>query len=255
MTGEVGFVQIGDIIADDSFPDMDLALRRGRHIDRDDGAWYALLVDGQVLLEEFYRRFGGELIHSSDGFFYLLPTGDRLGRRHLSLAEMLVGQALALLWLDPCTVESGGIVTRDEVLAHLSRVMGAAALTRALNPKKRRLDERVAEEAVRSKVAEALRRLAGLGFVEALDSDKIRLRSPLMRFAEGVRGEAAQGQALKDLAASGRIVLGDPEDGEAGGGDPDIVREPAGDPDVDGRGGASDTHDERDEDAAEEPWE
>ena len=209
------FTSVGDLVLDENFPDVDIALRRGRHIDRDDGPWYALLTDGQAEFEILYRRFGCELVHKSDGFFYLLPTTDRLGKRQLSVAEMLVGQALALLLLDPCTVESGGLVARDEVLAHMARIMGPVGLMRALNPKKKRLDERVAEQNVRTRVSEALRRLASLGFVQPLEGDRIRLRSSLMRFAEPVRGGESPEQTLEQLVANGEIALGIPDDAES----------------------------------------
>ena len=165
------YLALGDVVADELFPDLDLALRRGRHIDREDNLWYTFLVDAQALLEAFYRRFGCELTHPADGYFYLLPTGDKLGRRHLSVPEMLVGQALTLLYLDPATLQSGGVIKRADALSHLAAVMGSDALTRAFNPKRKRVDERVAQETVRGKFAEALRRLAALGFVDLLDSD------------------------------------------------------------------------------------
>ncbi|HEX2674567.1 MAG TPA: chromosome partition protein MukE, partial [Polyangiaceae bacterium] len=164
------YLALGDVVGDELFPDVDLALRRGRHIDREDNLWYTFLVDAQALLEAFYRRYGCELIHPADGYFYLLPTGDKLGRRHLSVPEMLVGQALTLLYLDPATLQSGGVIKRADALSHLAAVMGSDALTRAFNPKRKRLDERVAQETVRGKFAEALRRLAALGFVDLLDA-------------------------------------------------------------------------------------
>jgi len=201
------YALLEDAVGVDVFPDVDLALRRGRHIDRDDTDRYAFLVDASDVLEPFYRRYGCELIHKSDGYFYLLPIDDRLGRRHLSSAEMLVGQALALLWLDPVTVEHGGCVTRDQVLAELAGVMGAESLLRAMNPARRRRDERVEQENVRAKVQEAIRRLASLGFVELTDEARIRLRPALMRFAEPVRGAAAPAAALERLVAEGELVL------------------------------------------------
>ena len=88
---------IGRVVEHELFPDVDLALRRGRHVDRDDLAWYAFLSDAQAPLERFYRRFGAELVQRSDGFFFLLPSGDKLGRRHLSPSEMLVGQGLTFI--------------------------------------------------------------------------------------------------------------------------------------------------------------
>jgi chromosome partition protein MukE len=38
-------------LADEHYPEVDLALRRGRHIGRDDGTAYEYLVDAQALLE------------------------------------------------------------------------------------------------------------------------------------------------------------------------------------------------------------
>jgi chromosome partition protein MukE len=206
------FARLEDVILDELYPEVDLALRRGRHVDRDDAAWYAFLVDAQDHLEPLYRRFGCELIHRTDGYFYLLPTGEALGRRHLSSGEMLVGQALTLLYLEPSTLERGGAVSREDVLSHLAGVVGADALVSAMNPKRKRFDERVAQETVRNKVAEAVRRLSTLGFVELLDDDRIRLRASLMRFAEPVRGTKAPEAALATLVAEGELVLTEEEE-------------------------------------------
>jgi chromosome partition protein MukE len=213
------FLALGDVVADELFPDVDLALRRGRHVDREDQLWYAFLSDAQALLETFYRRFGCELLHPADGYFYLLPTSDRLGRRHLSVPEMLVGQTLTLLYLDPATLQHGGVIKRSDALSHLAAVMGGDALTRAFNPKRKRLDERVAQETVRSKFAEALRRLATLGFVELLEADNLRLRAGLLRFAEPVRGRGSPAEALERLVARGELVLGDGDATEDDGAD------------------------------------
>jgi chromosome partition protein MukE len=198
---------IAAVVEHELFPDVDLALRRGRHIDRDDAAWYGFLTDAQAQLERFYRRFGAELVQRTDGFFFLLPSGDKLGRRHLSPSEMLVGQGLTLLYLEPATVEQGGVTSRDQLLSQLSASMGTEQLMLAFNAKKRRMDERVAQEMVRAKVSEAIRRLSTLGFVELLPDERIRLRSSLMRFAEPVRGSGADLEALSRLVASGEVAL------------------------------------------------
>ncbi len=196
-------------IADEHFPEVDLMLRRGRHIGRDDGGTYDYLVDAQSLLEAFYRRFGCELIQQSDGYFYLLPSGDRLGRRQLSAGEMLVGQTLALLYLDPATLQHGGFVGREVLLQRLSGLLGTEPLVRTLNPRKRKFDERVAAETVRTQVGEGLRRLADLGFVDIIDDARLRLRPALMRFAEPVRGLQDPHAALERLVARGEALLGE----------------------------------------------
>jgi chromosome partition protein MukE len=206
------FDDIAQVVEHELFPDVDLALRRGRHIDRDDAAWYGFLSDAQALLEKFYRRYGAELVQRTDGFFFLLPSGDKLGRRHLSPSEMLVGQGLTLLYLEPATLEQGGISSRDQLLSQLSASMGTEQLMLAFNAKKKKLDERVAQEMVRARVSEAIRRLASLGFVELLPEDRLRLRSSLMRFAEPVRGSGADVEALARLVASGEVALTENDD-------------------------------------------
>lgn len=203
------FQSLEEAISDEHFPEVDLALRRGRHVGRDDGTAYDYLVDALDHLEPFYRRFGCELMQRADGYFYLLPSGDRLGRRQLTAGEMLVGQTLALMYLDPATLQHGGMVQRETLLQRLSGLLGTETLVRTLNPRRRKFDERIAAETVRTKVAEALRRLADLGFIDSVDDAMLRLRPALMRFAEPVRDLSDRQAALERLVRSGEITLGE----------------------------------------------
>ncbi len=210
------FATLEEVVSDPVFPEVDVALRRGRHIDRDDGEWYAFIVDAQDHLEPLYRRYGCELVTQSDGYFYLLPTGDRLSRRHLSSGEMLVGQTLALQYLEPATVSSGGLVTREQVLTRLGGLVSDRELAKALEPRRRRFDdERIVHEIIRKRVAEAFRHLASLGFIDVLDETHLRLRSPLLRFADPVRGLSGIEAAMERLIARGEVVaLDEPEEGD-----------------------------------------
>jgi chromosome partition protein MukE len=201
-----GFAQLQDVIADADFPALDLLLRRGCHIDREHGSLYVLLLDAQEQLEQFYRRYGCELVYKSDGYFYLLPNGEQLPRRQLAAADMLVGQALALLYLDPASVERGGRITREQLIEQLVSVLGSDALLAAFLPKRRRQDEQLAQRQVRAKIAEAVRRLASLGFVELGEEEQLRLRPALLRFAEPVRGLGEPAQALEQLLARGEVA-------------------------------------------------
>lgn len=201
------FASLEEVIRDPMFPNVDIALRRGRHIDREDGDWYAFITDAQDHLEQLYRRYGCELVTQSDGYFYLLPTGDQLARQHLSAGEMLVGQTLALQYLDPSTVQSGGVVTREQLLSRLAGLVGDRELAKALEPRRKKFDdERIVHEIIRKRVAEGCRRLATLGFTEILDEDRLRLRSPLLRFADPVRGLSDINVAMERLIAKGEIV-------------------------------------------------
>ncbi len=207
-----GFERLEDVVLDDLFPDVDLALRRGRHVGREDGLMYGFLNDAHDHLEPFYRRFGAELVHKSDGYFYLLPSSGGLGRGHLSAGEMLVGQAMALLYLDPDSLLHGGVVSRELVLQRLESLVGQEDLVRVLHPRLRKVDERVAAETVRTRFGRALRALADLGFVDLVGDDGLRLRPALMRFAEPVRSAGDPAQALALLVARGELELAAAED-------------------------------------------
>lgn len=216
------FSELGDAISDQRFVDVDLALRRGQHIVQDDADWYAYLLDAQAMLDPLYRRYGCELIHRSDGYFFLLPTGDKVAKRLLGIPEMIVGQGAALLYLDPSTIESGGVVSKEDLLSHLAAVMGTDALVAVFNPKRKRLDERVAQETVRQRVAEGLRKLTQLGFLTVSEENRIHLRSALMRFADPVRGAGSPRDALEKLIARGEVSLpneADVDEEEEGGED------------------------------------
>jgi chromosome partition protein MukE len=227
------FKNLEEVISDDQFPKLDLALRRGRHIGRDDSEMYEFLVDAQPVLEPFYQRFGCELIQQSDGYFYLLPrpSNTELRRRQLSRGEMLVGQALAVLYLDPATLQHGGVVAREVLLHRLNGLLSTEVLATTLDGRRfrrgKKLDDRVAAESIRTKVGEALRGLGDLGFIELRDDGSLRLRPALMRFAEPVRGLGDLNLALERLVRSGEVVLGDDgepdDDGDAGDVDADAT--------------------------------
>jgi chromosome partition protein MukE len=214
---ESRYRSLEDVVRDETFPAVDLALRRGTHISQEDVERFPFIADAQALLEEFYRRYGCELVRSPDQFFYLVPTGDRLGRRHLTAGQMIVGQALALAYLDPAMLEQGGLVDRAQIIARVVGLVGEARLVRALNFRRRPSAEHIAQETVRAEMDKALRSLATLGFIEFVGDGQIRLRRPVLRFADAVRGQEDQAVALERLIREGKAAVeaGDEEgDGE-----------------------------------------
>jgi chromosome partition protein MukE len=210
-----------EVIDDPSFPEVDLALRFGRHIDADDAARYEFLREAQPHLERFYQRYGYELVHAQGGFFFLLPQAEKLGRRHLGVAEMLTGQALALTYLDPSTVDTGGAITRGQVIDMLAHIVGEHRLMTALHPRKRKLDERIARESVRREIERALRGLAALGFCDLLDEERVAIRASVLRFVEPVQGLGDPRQALERLLAGGQAIIDPGVGDEVPGGDDD----------------------------------
>jgi chromosome partition protein MukE len=214
-TGDIHFETLGDVIADATFPEIDLALRAGRHIDVEEGARFELLAEAQALLEGFYQRYGWELVRAPAGYFFLVPQADRIARRHLTTGEMLVGQALALLYLDPATLETAGSGTRTQVVELLAHLVGESRLYLELHPRRRRIDERIAQESVRREVDKAIRALAALGFCDLVDDERIRLKAAVLRFAEPVASLENPTDALARLVAQGRAALGEIAEEEA----------------------------------------
>jgi len=215
MSDAALYTSLEAVVQDDLFPSVDLALREGRHIASDEPAEYGFVREAQAFLEPLYRRYGCELVQANDGYFYLRPTGDKLGRRHLSAAEMLVGQALALLYLDPATVQSGGGALRGQIIELLDNLVGKEKLIQALNRRRSgKRSERVAHELVRKEIDQALRSLARLGFVELLDGERLRLRPPVLRFAEPVRGLGDPAAGLQRLIERRDAVLVELESSE-----------------------------------------
>lgn len=116
-----GVEQLEDVVQDDRFVEVDLLLRRGHHLGRKNHGLYAFVLKSLEPLEGLCERYGARLIHRTDGYFFLVPSSDRLSRRQLTTGEMLVGQTLALLYQGPATLESAGVVDRSAVLRRLDR--------------------------------------------------------------------------------------------------------------------------------------
>ena len=100
------------------------------------------------------------------------------------------------------------------MLQRLAGLVGTESLVRTLNPRRKRFDERIAAETVRTQVGDALRKLADLGFVDVVDDARLRLRPALLRFAEPVRGLQDPTSALEKLVARGEVLLGEVPEGD-----------------------------------------
>ena len=206
------FQRLEEVVIDPLFAEIDTDLRQGRHVSSHETERYGFLRDAQAHLEGFYRQYDCELRRAADGFFYLMPNGDRLRRRRLTGAEMLVGQALALLYLDPQTVRSRGVITNAQVVQRLETLVGRDRLVGELLPRRKRHDERVTQDTVREEIGEGAARPHGTRFVQSADAGQLRLCPALLRFAEPVRGLEDRPQALARLIAEGEIQNDDADE-------------------------------------------
>jgi chromosome partition protein MukE len=120
---------------------------------------------------------------------------------------MLVGQALALMLLDPMSIQAAGVVPRAQLMELLDKLLGADNLIFAVNPRRKRRDEKVDHELVRKEIDRALRHLASLGFIDVVQDGQLRLRAPLLRFADPVRDLGAPADSLAKLIGRGQATL------------------------------------------------
>jgi chromosome partition protein MukE len=194
------------------FVEVDLHLRVGGHLDAGDLARFAYLRDHEVALEAFYSRYHCDLVRSTHDFYYLRPRGERIRQRKLTDAEMYVGMALCLFYLDPAVRAGTGTVSEEQLLERLSILLGRERLTRTLQPRRKRENAIAEEEQNRSQLHAALRGLVRLGFVER-SAGMLQLRPSLMRFAEPVHGHTDLTKALEELVRTGDVAR--PEPGQA----------------------------------------
>jgi chromosome partition protein MukE len=214
MTSE--FANLEEVIAHELFPKADVQLRRGVHISNDEEELYSYLLDAIEILEPFYERFGAELIRKEEGFFYLLPRGEQFGKKQLDAAEMLVGQILALMRLDPSNIATGGEIDAGIVLKTMNGLLDTEKIFMGMFPRRKKFIEAEAAKEIRKRVPISLRRLSNLGFLIALPLNRYRLCSSLMRFVDPVRTATDHSEALKELIEFGEIAFEDFEEDSKG---------------------------------------
>jgi chromosome partition protein MukE len=206
--GSKTYDSLEQVLTDPLFPEIDHRLRTGAHIDMDDIRSYELLLQAEPFLQLFYEGYGCRMVHGQEGYYYLLSEGDLLGRHRLSSAEMLVGQVLALLRMDPSYLKTTGRVPLDHILSHLEMLLGRQRLTEMLAPRARGRDAETDNRKIREAVDKAINGLARLGFlVVERSGGNVLPRKSIMRFADPVRESGDSASALEDLVRRGEAGL------------------------------------------------
>lgn len=206
------FESLQSVVTDPRFPEVDTLLRQGVHIDVDDIELYEFLLQAQGHLDAFYDGYDCRLVHAPEQYFFLVSEGTLLGQSRLSRAQMLVGQTLALMRMDPAHLAQAGRVTTEQLLTQLEMLVPAEGLFRLLAPRSRGKDRATDQRKVREAVQKALRGLDRLRFVDLDRDDTIGLRRSLMRFADPVRGRGDVQAALEQMVARGEAAVEDEEE-------------------------------------------
>jgi chromosome partition protein MukE len=206
-----------EVVTDPLFPSLDHRLRGGAHVDGDDIAEYEFLIQAVDLLQGFYGGYQCRLVHGAEGYWYLLPEGELLGRRRLGTAEMLLGQVRALMRMDPAWLTETGWIPRARVLETLENLLGRERLVALLAPRARTREHHADDRRIREAVDKALNAVESLGFVrQRRETGEVLPRRSLMRFVAPVRGAGDPREALERLMREGEVELAEPDaDGDA----------------------------------------
>lgn len=206
--GDRVYQHLVDVLDDPAFPDVDLALRGGRHIGPEDLDEHALVERSADLLADFYQRYGCRLACTSESVYHLVNDQGRLPRRTLSAGEMLVGQTLALLYLSPEVMAEAGEIPEqrllevlEELITPVERLVGLLVQGRKAG-KNTEVDSKKARQAV----ATAVHRLSRLGFVDRV-GDNLLPRKAILRFTDPVRHQDDPHAGLAQLVGAGGVVL------------------------------------------------
>lgn len=207
------YQSLEQVIADPLFARAELDLRRGRHIGADyDAFLFDFLTAAKQFLDGFYDRYDATLVAREEGYFYLLP--DRLaippplGQRRLTAMDMLVGQALALMRLDPKWLESNLRIPDMAVLALLEQILGEERLLRIISRRRGKDVDQDARE-LREVFSASLRSLDKQCFIKREGRGDAAVVKPLhaiIRFADPVRTSTDLYVALESLIADGQIA-------------------------------------------------
>jgi chromosome partition protein MukE len=203
------FNTIESVITDSAFAAIDVGLRAGRHYSLDgDILEYEFIQSAEDHLQELYRRYGCRLVQGPESYYYLISDGDLLGQRRLSMGEMLIGQTLALMRMDPAHLSRNGQIADEKLLGMLENVLGQDRLFSLMAPRSRGKDRETDARKIREETDRALNALQRLGFLRRILENEVRWCQPrpaVMRFADPVRESEDLAQNLRGLAARNEV--------------------------------------------------
>lgn len=199
--------KLAKAIANPLFPALDNALRSGRHIASEDLDNHALLIEFELELAMFYKRYNAELVRAPEGFFYLRPRSTSLiGRSVLSEIDMLVGKVLCFLYLSPERLAHEGIFTNQELFEELMSLADEKKLMKLVTNRASGSD--LDREKLFDKVKTSLRRLRRIGMIIPVgENGKFRISEAVFRFGADVRTGDDVREAQLRLIRDGEAVV------------------------------------------------
>ena len=188
-----------------NFAEIDVALRRGKHISRSDITSYEFVTQNFDAFEEFYAAYGVRLIQHPDGFFFLLARGSMMPTRVLRQSAMHLGMFIALKKQDPELTRTDGQMSISGLIQDLETSVPAETLAKIYAPKQKASLE---GERIHSEVIRTLKVLQELDFIE-MQGDTLTPLDAVNRFMELARHSNAPNEIGKaGLEVQRGVVFG-----------------------------------------------
>lgn len=202
------------------FANVDLALRRGCHINRSSLNYY-WVCDNYDDLKAFYANYGATLVHHPDGYFFLtLSSNSKIRSRLLPAACVHLGEFIALKSRDPEITQSSGWIQTSSLLRDIKMTVPENILRQTYAPGAK---EGVADDRITQTFFSSLKTLADLCFIE-IGGDRsnpvaVKPLEAINRFAELARYNNAPDEGIKIRLETERGIVfnrrgGDEENSE-----------------------------------------
>ena len=199
------------IYSNPHFPEIDITLRRGGHINRSfDIVWYQFLLDHFDEFKDFYERYHCSLIKHQEGFFFLLSQGDILKTKILPKACMHLGLFLAFKKIDPEITRTFGKLTMEQLFQAMETMVPHEILQKVYAPKQK---EAVQYSRIRDAIRNALDTLKDLQFIK-ITGDTIQITDAISRFMELPRHDNNPDFATREFLSMQRGVVFDIENSD-----------------------------------------
>ena len=200
------------------FPAVDLLLRAGGHISPNGTEdEYYFLAGHRSGLSNWYRRYGYSLIFNENAYAYLAPQGGLSTGSPLSISDMVAGQSLLVMMLDPKCLQIDGTYLLSDFYLKVEQILGEDGMYRLVDKRRSAVKEKLLRQ-VKERMDQSLRRLARLHFI-SLDrkGERIIIYRSIQRFGEQVSAMTYDPEeAIKQMIEFGKLVwLGEEPDEEA----------------------------------------
>jgi chromosome partition protein MukE len=191
------------------FAEIDIDLRRGRHISRNEISRFEFITQNFEAYESFYAAYGARLIQHPDGFFFLVAKGSLMPTRVLPRSVMHLGIFIAFKRRDPDLTRTNGTMSIAGLIQDLETSVPPETLVKVFAPKQKASLE---GERVHTEIMRALKMLADLDFIE-ISGDRVVANEAINRFAELAKHANSLSNTTKlGLEVQRGVVFGVPDE-------------------------------------------